>query len=108
MPSRPVARRMCFSEGVVVEKTVIALALVVAFTASPAQAAQQDDLRELREQLRQLKEQYESRIQALERRLEQVQASGSASASRPAEAAPPQAASRPAAENAFNPAVSLI
>ena len=77
-------------------------------------AANDDDLKELREQVRQLKDVYEKRIDALEKRLQQAeQAVGSAkTAATNAEAVASQAAvqasSRPAGENAFNPGISLI
>jgi len=86
-----------------------------------AHAATEDDLKELRDQVRLLKLDYERRIEALERRLQQAEAAaGKAEATArdaglaagKAESAATQAAvqasSRPAGENAFNPAVSLI
>ena len=77
-------------------------------------AAAEDDLKELREQVRQLKELYEKRIGALEQRLQQAeQSAGKAEAAATnaettANQAAVQASSRPAAENALNPAVSAI
>ena len=92
---------------------VVALALAAALGCCHAAHAA-DDLKDLREQVRQLKEQYQQRIEALELRLQQAEASAGkaqASAGR-AEAAANQAAvqagSRPAGENALNPAMSLI
>ncbi len=70
-------------------------------------AAQEDELRELREQLRQLRDQYQRRIEALEKRIDQAEKSA-AGAESAASQAVAQAGSRPAGENAFNPAVSLI
>ena len=105
----------------------VALACSAVILSGAAMAAPEDDLRELRQQLKDLREQYESRIQALERRLEQVQSVREASS--PGAVAPGKAvangnaAPNPAAvagitttpsaepgagENAFNPAVSLI
>jgi len=96
-------------------KFALALAVAGAIGVTDvANAATEDDLKELREQLKQLKESYETRIQALERRLQKAEdAAGTAQASaRNAEAAANQAAvqasSRPAGENAMNPAISLI
>jgi len=75
-----------------------------------AVAAPDAEIRELRQQLRQIKEDYEQRIAALEARLAQAETkAGSAeSAAVQAQDAAQQAARRPAGENAFNPAISLI
>src|SRR3954465_10674287 len=86
--------------------TMVAAALAAAFS-TQVFAADDSDVRELRDQLRQLREQYEQHIQALGKRLEALQARD-----KPAEpplgnaAVPAQQPSR--AENAFNPAISLI
>ena len=65
---------------------------------------------ELREQVRQIKKDCQKRIEALEQRLKQAEAAaGKAQATAvSAEAAATSASTRPAGENAFNPAVSLI
>jgi hypothetical protein len=103
-----------------------------------AAAVTENEMKELREQVRQLKQEYERRIDALEQRLKQAEgAAGKAQASAGqaeatagkaeaaavkaeaaatgaqatavgAEAAAASASIRPAGENAFNPAVSLI
>jgi hypothetical protein len=100
--------------------TALAVSAALGFCHA-ANAATEDDLKELREQVRQLKSDYERRIEALEKRLQQAeQSAGKAEASaskaetaaNQAETAASQAAiqasSRPAGENAMNPAVSLI
>ena len=78
----------------------VAAFAVVASASLPARA-QGDDLTKIREEIKQLREAYESRIQALERKLAEAEA----------RAAPPaavSAAAQPARESGFNPAVSLI
>ena len=97
-----------------------ALALLAA---SAAHAAADADLAQIRDEIRQLKESYEARIQALENRLRDAEAStaGSSSASPPApptaqaSAAPPPtgavAVANPPATagiSAFNPAISAV
>jgi len=93
------------------------MALVVAAAlgmSHPAFAVSDAELRDLREQVHQMKLEYEKRIEALERRLQQAETSAGkaeVAASRAASAADQaavQASSRPAGENAFNPAVSLV
>lgn len=77
-------------------------------------AATDDDLKELREQVRQMKESYEKRIQSLEKRLLQTEQpvgqprSPAPRADAISSQSPVQASSRQAAENAFNPGISLI
>jgi hypothetical protein len=86
-----------------------------------ANAATEDDLKDLREQVRQMKLDYEKRIDALERRLQEAEnaavraeataRNAGATASKAATAANQaavQASSRPTGENAMNPGVSLI
>jgi hypothetical protein len=98
----------------------LAAASVLGFS-QPAAAQAQDDLQSLREQLKQLKEQYEKRIEELEKRVEGAEkAAGKAAATADqaaaqagkaesaADQAAVQASSRPASENALNPAVSAI
>jgi hypothetical protein len=101
----------------------VGLVLAAAFPLSAA-AASDADIKELREQVLQMKQDYEQRIRQLEQRLAEaernaaaaagtagkaenaaVQAEKSAAAAR--ETAE-QTARRPTAENAFNPAISLI
>lgn len=92
-------------------KTLIAAAIAAAFGAPYlARAAGDAELAAIREQVRQLKEQYEKRIEALEKRLQEAEnKAGRAEASAAkAETAAIAASSRPASENAFNPAVSMI
>ncbi len=93
--------------------TAAALAVAAAFAVpvcQSAHAATEDELKDLREQVRQLRETYEQRIGALEARLKAAEQSGRQAevpvqvASQPAL----QAGSRPAAESAFNPGISLI
>ena len=114
------------------KRTLMAAAVAAALLAPGAASAVSDaEMKELREQVRQLKEQYEKRIESLERRLQQaegaaqkaqgaaVKAEGVAATAADvatkaeaqavkAESAAVQAATRPASEGAFNPAVSLI
>ena len=84
------------------------------FTASAAHAAGDADLAEIREQIRQLKESYESRIDALERRLKEAEAKSAGVPAAVAGAAPePSVAAAPAAAaasglSAFNPAISAV
>ncbi|HEU5284799.1 MAG TPA: hypothetical protein VFU53_13355, partial [Burkholderiales bacterium] len=102
--------------------TAAALAVAACCTL-PVRASAQDSaaLDEIRREIQQLKEIYETRIQALEKRLQEAEAAAAqaqtqAAAAQPVEAAPPGAAA-PAAplpgakqvtDNAFNPAMSLI
>ncbi len=80
---------------------------------SAATAAESDagTLAELRGQLKQIKESYEAKIQALEQRLQQLEAtSRQPVASAPTVAEPVASAptSRAAGEGAFNPAISIV
>ena len=81
-------------------------ALVVAATASFPAHAQADDLTKIREEIKQLRDAYESRIQALERKLAEAEARAAAPATATVSAAPPGA--QPVRESTFNPAISLI
>lgn len=94
------------------------IALLAALIAVPvvASAAEDADLRTLRDEVARLRETYESRIDALEKRLAQAEAKAASAASVAAEAASattsamaaaPQP-SAPVGTNAFNPNVSLI
>ncbi|QDZ29623.1 hypothetical protein [Noviherbaspirillum sp. UKPF54] len=88
--------------------TVLAAALAAAFGAPMhAQAENDRDLAQLRDEIRQMKQDYEARIQTLEKRLQAAEAQAAqAQASAPA---PAQSATAAAANaNAFNPEVSLI
>lgn len=87
-----------------------AAAFAVATGAALPAHAQDPELTKIREELRQLREAYESRIQALERRLQEteVTAGKAEQSAAKAESAAAQAGVRPAGENAFNPAISLI
>ena len=108
-----------------IKQTLMAAALAAALAGPGTAAAVTDtEMKELREQVRQLKQEYERRIDALEQRLKQAEGAAGkaqtsagqaeAAASRAqatavsAEAAATSASARPAGENAFNPAVSLI
>ena len=86
-----------------------AFALLLAL-ASPAWAATETELADIRSQIRELREQYEARIQALEARLKEAEARAAAPAP---VAATPEPAPAPAASGgnslaAFNPAISAI
>jgi len=85
-------------------------AVVVAALAVPGTASAVTDveLQELREQVRQMRLEYERRIDALEQRLKQAEAATAQPSAGQAETAATSASARPAGENAFNPAVSLI
>ncbi len=93
-------------------KQALIAAAVAAAVASPgaASATTDSDIKELREQVQQLKQEYERRIEALEQRLQQAEgvAAKAEARSTSAETAAIQAGTRPAAESAFNPAVSFI
>ena len=84
-----------------------AAVFAVAWSAPLVARAQDAELSKIREELRQLKEVYERRIHALEQRLQQTEAKAG-KAEEAANQAAVQASSRPAAENALNPAISLI
>ncbi len=90
-------------------KPYSALALIASalLVTSPAYAASDSDLAEIREQIRTIKEQYEARIRALEDRLQAAEAAAPAATSAMA-----AAASAPASGTsgiaAFNPAISLV
>lgn len=90
----------------------IALALVAPLS---AQAADNAELAQIREQIRQMKESYEARIQSLEKRLQQAESTaGNAldkagkAEEKAVQAAAAPAASPSASAGAFNPEVSLI
>ena len=96
------------------------MAVAVAATLAgpgPAAAVTDAEMKDLREQIQQMKREYERRIDALEQRLKQAEGTAGkaeAAASRAqasaagAETAASSASARPAGENAFNPAISLI
>jgi hypothetical protein len=100
--------------------TVLAAALAVSFS-TPAAAASDKELSEIRDQIRVMKDSYEARLQALELRLQQAQAAAPLAAAQPAavaatSAAPlaaapsgvARAATPAAASNIFNPNIALI
>src|SRR5262245_12267081 len=82
----------------------------VACALAGAAHGQDGELAKIREEIKQMKEGYERRIQALEKRLAETEAkAGKAEESAAkAETAAATSQSRPAAESAFNPAISLI
>ena len=80
------------------------MAFAVACSAALPAIAQESDVAKLREELRQLREAYESRIQALEKKIRDVEAASEVGA----KAAPPAPRVQQATESAFNPAISLI
>lgn len=84
-----------------------ALALLLGI-ASPAWAAGEADLADIRAQIRELREQYEARIQALEARLKEAEARAATPAPAAAVAEPAPAASGGNSLAAFNPAISAI
>lgn len=83
-------------------------------TAPSAPSSNSAELQALRDELRQLRDHYEQRISALEQRLVQAESSAGKAETTAARAksavasASVSAPPRPAAESAFNPAVSLI
>lgn len=82
------------------------IAAVVSQAFMPAQAADNAEIRQLRDEIQQLKQTDDARLQELEKRLEQAEA-----AAQQAQDSANQAASAAAPKqsvNAFNPAVSLI
>lgn len=89
---------------------VCAAVLSAALNSSLPVLASDAELGKIREEIRQLKHAYEIRIEALEKRLQEAETrAGRAEATAvKAETAAVQAASRPAGENALNPAISLI
>ena len=90
------------------------VAALAAASASLPAHAQDAELSKIREEIRQLRDSYENRIQALEKRLAETEArAGKAEAAAgkaedAASQAAVQASSRPAGENALNPALSVI
>jgi hypothetical protein len=95
-------------------KTLIAMALAVAWGAPMTARAQDAELSKIRDEIRQIREAYEKRIEALERRLQETEArTGKAEASAvraedTANQAAVQASSRPQSESALNPGISAI
>ena len=90
---------------------VVALALLLS---SPLYAASDAEVAEIREQLRQLRESYEARLQALEQRLKDAEASKTReAAAAPVPAPVPVATASPGSSPAsgiaaFNPAISAV
>ena len=84
-------------------KNILAAAIATVFVV-PASAFAADDaeIKKIREEIETIKDSYETRVRQLEQRLEKAEQS--AGTARPA--APTQSA--PASANAFNPAISLI
>jgi hypothetical protein len=82
----------------VFNRKLIAAAVALAFPG--AALAQDADLGKIREEIKQMKGTYEQRIQSLEQRVKEAEAKSGA--------AGPAAAGSRGAENAFNPAVSVI
>lgn len=93
-------------------KNALALAIGVALSGLPAlsPAATDPNLQALREEIAQMKQAYEQRINTLEKRLAQAEASvAGASRAAPAAAPSPLASASPAtSSSAFNPSMSLI
>ena len=93
-----------------VRQTAAATLCVAALIVSPAHAADANELQQIKEQIAQLKASYEARIQALERRLLDIESSPNAAPmAQPQPTAPAVTqASAQASASAFNPAISLI
>ncbi len=91
------------------KNSVLVTALAAAFgTPLFASAADNSELAQIRNEIKQMKESYETRIQALEKRLQEAQAStGSPQAAAAATAAPTPTAAN-VSSNVFNPSVALI
>jgi hypothetical protein len=85
-------------------------ALAVAASASIPAHAQSDELTKIREEIKQLRDAYESRIQALEKRLAETDARATRAGQAPAvpAPAPTSATTSSPGQSAFNPAISLI
>jgi hypothetical protein len=105
------------------KKTVLMAALAAAFVAPYASAADDKELAAIRAQIREMKQSYEARLQALEQRLQEAQASlaqvqntaaaqpAPTAATAPAPVVQPEPAApvaAPVASNAFNPNISLV
>lgn len=91
--------------------TVMATALAIAFGVPHcAFAATDGELAQIRDQIRQMKDNYEARIQALEKRLQEAETKPDKAPPAAVAAAipPPVPAAAPASSNAFNPSVALI
>ncbi len=95
----------------------IALGLAAAIPNPSFAAESSADLQQLRNQIAELRQAYEARLQALERRVVELQANPPASGIQTAEssaapvqapATPPPAPAATASASAFNPAISLI
>lgn len=98
------------------KRKILTTALAVAFGVPlstyslSANAADERELAQIREQIQQLKEHYEARIQALEKRVQQAEAKAEPAPAQLAAAPVPAPAPVPAAAsaNAFNPSIALI
>ncbi|MDC8756695.1 hypothetical protein [Janthinobacterium fluminis] len=104
------------------KRSILAAALAASFSTPVVAASASDkELTAIREQIRLMKDAYEARLQALEQRVKQAEAtaatavaSAQAAPAAPAQAlaqqavAAPAAAAAPAASNLFNPNISLI
>ncbi|MES2538956.1 MAG: hypothetical protein V4632_24125 [Pseudomonadota bacterium] len=88
------------------KKTVIATGMAAAFGMPLCASA--TDLAHIRDEIRQMKENYETRIQALEKRLQEAEAKPASTAQTQAAAASPAAPVGGASGSRFNPEVSLI
>jgi len=90
-----------------IRSTCMAAAIAAVLAAPPQARAQDAELSKIREEIRQMKESYERRIEALEKRLQETEAKAGKAQDAAAQATA-QASSRPAGENAMNPAVSVV
>jgi len=93
----------------------MAIAITFALIAPAAWAQSKSELDDIRRQIKELKETYESRIQALEKQLKNAEDAAAAAQSSAAKAEAAAQAARTesappvqSAQNAFNPAISLI
>jgi hypothetical protein len=80
---------------------------VAAMSVGSAHAAEVDELQHIKNEMQQLKVSYEARMQALERRLDEMQRSPATASAVGTDALPPPVATQ-ASSAAFNPAISLI
>ncbi|OWW20691.1 hypothetical protein [Noviherbaspirillum denitrificans] len=88
------------------KRSVLVAALSAAF--NPSYAAGDGDLEKLREEIRQLRQDYESRIQALEQRLQAAQAPAAQAPAAQAPAAQVAPAPVAGAATGFNPDISAV
>src|SRR5688572_30361053 len=107
MPPRLRVRRS--SEERFMKKSRTALAVIFAMAAPLSALGQDSELSTLREEVKTLQRSYEERMRALEKRLAEAEARAARTESAAAQPQKePVAVSRAGADNALNPAISLI